>query len=114
MRVLLVEDEPLVAMLLEDYVVDLGHIVVGPVATVAEALACVAAGGFDVAVLDLNLGGERSDAVAAALDAIGRPYVFATGYGRHGLAEGDDRVVLQKPYGRDQIAEALARVTARG
>jgi len=109
MRVLVVEDEPIVAMLLEDYLIELGHDVVGPVSTVADALAHIAGAPFDFAVLDINLSGERSDAVAAALDAIRRPYIFATGYGRHGLPEGSDRIVLQKPYRLDQIADALAR-----
>lgn len=109
MRVLVVEDEPIVAMLLEDYLVELGHDVVGPVSSVADALARIAGEPFDFAVLDINLGGERSDAVAAALDAAGLPYIFATGYGRHGLPDGSDRIVLQKPYRLDQIADALAR-----
>ncbi|WP_369412086.1 response regulator [Hephaestia mangrovi] len=108
-RVLVVEDEPIVAMLLEDYLIELGHCVVGPVSTVRGALEQVAEGQFDLAVLDVNLGGERSDTVAAALDEIGRPYIFATGYGRQGLGEQDTRIVLQKPYQIGQIADALAR-----
>ena len=114
MRVLVVEDEPIVAMLLEDYLIELGHQVVGPVSTVADALALIAADAFDFAVLDVNLGGERSDAVAAALGAIGRPYIFATGYGRQGLEDDEHRIVLEKPYRMDQIAAALARAIAGG
>jgi len=112
MRVLVVEDEPIVAMLLEDYLIELGHHVVGPVSTVSDALARIAGDPFDFAVLDVNLGGERSDAVAAALDAIGRPYIFATGYGRQGLGDENERIVLQKPYRLEQIADALARAIA--
>lgn len=114
MRILIVEDEPIVAMLLEDYLLELGHQVVGPVSTVAAALALVEAQPFDLAVLDVNINGERSDAVAAALDALDRPYMFATGYGRQGLDEGVGRIVLQKPYRLEQIAEALDAIAARG
>jgi CheY-like chemotaxis protein len=114
MRVLVVEDEPIVAMLLEDYLIELGHEVVGPVSTVVDALSRIAAEPFEFAVLDINLGGERSDAVAEALDAAGLPYIFATGYGRQGVADDSDRIVLQKPYRLDQIADALARAIGGG
>ena len=114
LRILIVEDEPIVAMLLEDYLIELGHQVIGPVSTVAAALDLVEAQPFDLAVLDVNINGERSDPVATALDGLGRPYLFATGYGRQGLDDGDGRIVLQKPYRLEQIAEALDAIAARG
>src|SRR4051812_45694210 len=84
MRVLLVEDEALVAMLVEDVLVDAGAKVVGPVGSVAEALQIIETamrdGGLSAAVLDLNLAGENAGPIADALERLGVPYVFETGY----------------------------------
>lgn len=80
-RVLVVEDEALISLELERAVSDLGGRVVGPAATVAEALRLVAGEAVDAAVLDLNLGGERSEPVAQALREAGVPFVVSTGYG---------------------------------
>ncbi len=81
LRVLVVEDEYMVAdyisMLLEDF----GCAVIGPVGTVEEALAAVKAGGLDVALLDANLSGDSSAPIAVALNAASVPFVVATGYG---------------------------------
>lgn len=109
-RVLLVEDEAMVAMMIEDMLCDLGCQVVGPAARVASALALVDAETVDIAVLDVNLGGERVFPVADALTARGVPYVFSTGYGRAGLDGGHgDRPVLQKPYSAAKLASALTQ-----
>ena len=78
--VLIVEDEPLIAMMLEDFVDSLGHNVAGSVDCVADALARVEAGGFDVAIVDVHLrGGEASWPVADALADKGIAYLFSTG-----------------------------------
>jgi CheY-like chemotaxis protein len=107
LRVMVLEDEPIVAMMLEDMLVELGCDVIGPAYSLNEGLSLAARGGFDAAVLDINLNGQRSDAVALALDARGTPYTFATGYGAAGLPECGSRRVIQKPYTLDQLAAAL-------
>ncbi|SDB15918.1 response regulator [Belnapia rosea] len=110
-RVLVVEDEALVAMLVEDALLDAGALVLGPVATVAEALALLERDMPDVAVLDLNLAGETSTPVADALAARGVPFVVATGYGADGLPPGHAEVpVLAKPYDPDDLTTALGRL----
>jgi CheY-like chemotaxis protein len=77
--VLIVEDEPLIAMMLEDFLDSLGHDVAGTCESVAEALARVEQGGFDVAIVDIHLKGEQVWPVADRLAARGVPYVLATG-----------------------------------
>ena len=110
-RILVVEDEALVAMLVEDALLDAGAIVLGPVATVAEALALLRQDLPDVAVLDLNLAGETSTPVADALVRMGVPFVVATGYGADGLPPGHATVpVLAKPYDPDDLTTALSRL----
>ena len=107
-RVLLVEDEMLVAWLLQDMLADLGCAVVGPAARVAQALALIDAEMVDAAVLDVNLNGQTSYAVADALTARGVPFVFSTGYAKDRLAEPyRSLVILQKPFHEDELGAAL-------
>jgi len=109
-KILLVEDEPLVAMDMENILEDLGVSIVGPAASVSKALALVDAGGFEGAFLDVNLRGERVDTVADALAAQGIPFVFTTGHGIEGLPAGHrDRPMLIKPFGSQEVAGALNR-----
>lgn len=113
-RVLLVEDESLVAMLAEDMLLDLGCEV-----TIAmrldKALGLVRSESFDIAVLDVNLGDARSYPVADLLHESGTPFLFATGYGQKGL-EGSYRnvPVLQKPYQADPLEHLLVRLLTGG
>src|SRR5690349_6230290 len=87
-RVLLIEDEMMVAMLLKDILADLGFTVVGSAARVEHALALIeAAGALDAAVLDINLNGQMSYPVADALVARRVPFLLATGYGRDSVVE---------------------------
>ena len=110
-RILIVEDEALVAMLVEDALLDAGAEVIGPVATVAEAMALLDAAAPDAAVLDLNLAGETSTPVADVLANRGVPFVVATGYGADGLPPGHARVpVLAKPYDPDDLTATLVRL----
>lgn len=110
-RILVVEDEALVAMLVEDALLDAGALVIGPAATVAEALALLEHETPDAAVLDLNLAGETSTPVADALALRGIPFVVATGYGADGLPAGHITVpVLAKPYDPDDLTAALVRL----
>ena len=113
-RVLVVEDEALVAMLLEDMLSDLGAEVVATAGTVKEATGLAHAGGVDVAILDVNLGADSSAPVAEALNTTGTPFVFATGYGESGLPEAfRGRPALQKPYGMNDVARLLAEAVGR-
>ena len=80
-RILVVEDEPMIRMLLEDMLGELGYTVVAEAARIEEALEATKNADFDVAILDANLNGEPASPVADALVARGTPFVFATGYG---------------------------------
>lgn len=109
LRVLVVEDEAAVAMLIETMLEDIGCVVVASAATVAEAVARVAHGGFEFALLDINLSGDRVDPVAAALSDRGLPFAFASGYGPDGAPRGYEAVqVLTKPF-RQRDLEATLR-----
>jgi CheY-like chemotaxis protein len=110
-KVLVVEDEALVAMLVEDALVDAGFQVLGPAATVDEALSLLAGERPDAVVLDLNLAGETSTPVADMLAQRGIPYVIATGYGASGLPAGhQDAMVLAKPYDPAELTSMLGRL----
>jgi CheY-like chemotaxis protein len=111
-RVLVIEDEMMVAMLLEDMLADLGCTVVGSAARVEEALALIeAAGALDAAVLDINLNGQKSYPVADALVARSVPFLFATGYGRDSVMNGYRSFpLLQKPFRPSELAAALAKL----
>jgi CheY-like chemotaxis protein len=106
--VLIVEDEPLIAMMLEDFLDSLGHRVAGSVDTVAEALHRVEEGGFDVAIVDVHLKGEHVWPVADRLVEKGIPFVLSTGGhiepppAAHAAAP-----VLSKPFTIDAIEPAL-------
>lgn len=107
LRVLLVEDEMLVCMDLEDMLAEFGCIVVGPAARVNQALDIIEREPFDVAVLDVNLGSERSYPIAERLSARGVPFLLSTGYADVEPAY-KDRPRLQKPFSEQQLAKALA------
>ncbi len=109
MRILVVEDETMVSMLLEDYLEELGCDVVGSVADVQQAIEMSQRGSIDGAILDVNLGGTPSYPVAAALDEMAIPYLFITGYGEAGLdADYRDRPVLQKPFTVSTFQQCLS------
>ena len=110
LRVLLVDDEALVAMLLEDMLTDLGCEVVATAARVEQALQLLAdpALAFDLAVLDVNVAGESVQPVAEAVAARGAAIIFATGYGQSGVPEPfQGRPTLQKPFGFADVAARL-------
>lgn len=108
-RILVVEDESLVAMLLETILDDLGCETVGPISSVVEALEVVAAReDLDGALLDVNVAGVEIFPVAEALAARGLPFVFSTGYGEGGLPEAwKGRIALQKPFTEAAVQAAL-------
>jgi CheY-like chemotaxis protein len=107
-RVLLVEDEAIVARMVEDMLTELGASVVGPVSTVAKALAVATGEALDAAVLDVNVRGEMIDSVAALLEGRGVPLVLATGYGIAAQAKRPGVEIIDKPYTRDRLERALA------
>lgn len=112
-RVLVIEDEALVAMLVEDALLDAGFQVLGPAATVEEAFRFLEGERPDAVVLDLNLAGETSTPVADLLAARGIPYVIATGYGASGLPPGhQNAMVLAKPYDPGELIAMLGRLCA--
>jgi CheY-like chemotaxis protein len=112
-RVLLVEDEVMIAMMLEDMLVDLGHEVVGIAPNLPAALSLADSERFDVAILDINLAGERSFPVAQLLKERGLPFLFATGYGTRGLEDPFREVLtLDKPFQIADLARAVDQVLA--
>src|SRR5882757_8747716 len=100
-RLLVVEDETMIALMLEDMLDDFGCIVVDVAGTLARGLALVAneALSLDGAVLDVNLGGEKVYPIAERLATRGVPFIFCTGYGSTGLPPDFAHVpTLAKPY----------------
>ncbi|SDA12409.1 response regulator [Sphingomonas sp. NFR15] len=108
-NILIVEDEPLIAMMLEDFLEVLDKVPVGTADCVSVAMGLIEAGGIDAAILDLNLrGGETSLPIADALAAAGIPFVFATGGSHDSVAERfHDRPSLAKPFTMDGVSKAL-------
>lgn len=107
-RILVVEDEALIAVMVEDMLAEMGSHVVGPAGTIEAALDLVRQEVLDAAVLDVNVRGERIDPVAEALLARGVPVLFATGYGEVRLASGAPTTVIDKPYTQEKLARGLA------
>ncbi len=115
LRVLIVEDEMLVAMNIEDMLLDLGHEVAGLAGRLDAAMSLAGEAEFDLAMLDVNLAGETSFPVAALLAERGIPFLFATGYGIRGVAEEyRDRPVLQKPFRARDLETALRESLGEG
>ncbi len=111
LRLLLVEDEALVAMLIHDIVSDAGAIVVGAAPNVEAAISVLDSQPIDGAILDVNLGGERVDPVADELSARKIPFLFLTGYGRAGIAERfPAATVVTKPFEDAHFLAAVSRV----
>lgn len=108
-RILVVEDESLVAMLIETILEDLGCQPVGPAATVEEGLELTnGPDAIDAALLDVNVSGQQVFPVAEALEARGVPFVFSTGYGEAGLPDRwRGRPTLQKPFTEEAVQDAI-------
>ena len=112
-RVLVVEDEYLIRMLLEDMLADLGYGVAAAVGTVAEASEFATSGDFNAAILDVNLDGQEIFPVADILAGRSLPFVFVTGYGESSLPDRcRDRPALQKPFQAEQLSATLADMLA--
>jgi two-component SAPR family response regulator len=106
-RILVVEDEALIAVMVEDMLTEMGSEVVGPVGTIESALELALKEELDAAVLDVNVRGERIDPVAEVLLARGVPVLFATGYGEVRLQSGAAATVIDKPYTQEKLARGL-------
>jgi CheY-like chemotaxis protein len=107
-RVLVVEDELMIRMLLQDMLADLGYTLAGEAGRIDEALILAKQGEFDVAILDVNLNGQPISPVVEVLVERGLPFVFATGYGQRGVPEPYRRTpTLQKPFQVDALAQAI-------
>ena len=114
-RILVVEDELMIRMLLEDMLGELGYTVAAEAARIEEALEAAKNADFDIAILDVNLNGQPISPVADALVARGMPFVFATGYGERGLPEPyRDRPTLKKPFRMDGLKQMLQTALERG
>jgi CheY-like chemotaxis protein len=111
-RVLIVEDEALIAMLLEDMLAEIGCEAVGPATRLDRALAIAEA--ESLAILDVNLGSVQSFPVADLLEKRGIPYVFATGYGSKGLdVRFAHNITLKKPFQTHQLEQAISQALSR-
>ena len=114
-RVLVVEDELMIRMLLQDMLTDLGYTLAGEAGRIDEALELAKEGEFDIAILDVNLDGRPISPVVEVLIQRGLPFVFATGYGLGGVPEAYRRIpTLQKPFQADALALALEAAAPAG
>ena len=110
-RVLVVEDEYLVAILIEEILESAGCVVMGPIPRVPEALDAIDHDDCDAAVLDVNLAGERINPVADALSERNVPFLFVTGYGANALpSEYAARPHVCKPFRMAELIGALSSV----
>ena len=115
LRVLLVEDEAMVAMMVEDMLTALGCVVVDVAGTVSRGLAIAGDAGkqLDGAILDVNLGGEKVYPIAEALAGRGVPFIFSTGYSLAGIAEAFAHIpILPKPYEQEDLEVQLVDTIA--
>ena len=111
-RLLVVEDELLVALDIESILSEAGLDVIGPASTAAEALKLIADTPPDAALIDASLSGEPIDAVAQALSERGIPFAYVTGYGRDSLPAAHPAPIVPKPFDAGQLLAAARRLLA--
>ncbi len=110
-RILVVEDEMVILLMVEDMLADLGCRSVTGAGTVTQAVSIVESKFFDAAMLDMNLGGEDSGPVADALSKRGVPFIYCTGNGHRDVREGfRDCAVLHKPFQDADLRVALTQL----
>jgi len=108
LRVLLVEDEALVALLIEQHLSELGCTLAGSARSIAKAMELLDREKVEAAILDMNVAGKSSEPVAERLDTLGIPFLFASGYGAGGLgSRWGGYPVLQKPFSLDELKAML-------
>lgn len=113
-RILVVEDEALIAMMVEEMLVDLGASVVGPAPSIPTARKLIETVPFDAAVLDVNVRSDRINPIADLLRDRRIPFVFATGYGAGASSAKRGEIVLEKPYTSDRLLSALTNALGSG
>ncbi|MGO9134393.1 MAG: response regulator [Methylovirgula sp.] len=107
-RILIVEDEPLIALMLGDMLAELGFTVAASVTQVGDALSQLETLQIDIALLDVNIGAQKIDPVADLLAARGTPFIFTTGYGNAGVpSKYSERPILQKPFHINDLENIL-------
>ncbi|MFC4173923.1 response regulator [Microvirga sp. GCM10011540] len=112
-RILLVEDEVMISMLIEDMVLDLGHAVIGPAVKIDDAMFLARRADFDLAVLDISIGGTAVYPIADILRSRGIPFIFVTGYDKKALPprfEGSR--ILSKPFSDQSFGDTLGEIFA--
>jgi len=108
LRILIVEDNPYIAIALEEMLSEQGLVIAGVAGSLDDALLLAASASLDIALLDVNIRDRKIDPVAEALTARGKPFVFTTGCGRAGLPEAFlDRPVVEKPFYIEEILQTL-------
>jgi CheY-like chemotaxis protein len=113
-RVLVVEDEPMIRLLLDDMLTDIGYTMAAEAGGLDEAISVAKQGEFDLAILDVNLNGQPITPVVDVLVKRGVPFVFVSGYARRGIPEEHcNAPLLQKPFQADGLARALAIITPK-
>jgi CheY-like chemotaxis protein len=113
-RILVVEDEPMIRMLLEGMLSDLGYTMTAEAGAIDEAVALAREAKFDAAILDVNLNGQPITPVVEILVKRGVPFVFSTGYDLRGVPEAyRTKPTLQKPFRAEALAQALAGLTLK-
>jgi CheY-like chemotaxis protein len=113
-RVLVVEDEMTVALLIEDMVTELAYEVAAVVPRLDDAMRLLDSDSFDLAMLDVHLNGKTVFPFAAELEARDIPFLFATAYGARGIPEEfRGHMVLQKPFGPVELRRALMDLSGR-
>lgn len=109
--VMLVEDEVMIRMMVADMLEEIGYTIAGEAGDIDEAVRLVQVTDFDIAILDVNVNGKIITPVAEAVQLLGLPFVFATGYGAQGLPEKfRDRPTIQKPFQIETLARTIESV----
>ncbi len=113
-RILVVEDELMIRMLLDGMLEDLGYTMTAQAGAIDEAVALAKHADVDAAILDVNLNGQPITPVVEVLIARGVPFVFATGYGQRGVPEPyRNNPTLQKPFQSDALEQALKAIAPK-
>jgi CheY-like chemotaxis protein len=113
-RVLIVEDEAVIAMALEMFLEELGARVVATAGNIQDALNKATTEEFDLAFLDINLNGQKAHVLPGVLERRHKPFAFVTGYGEQGVLDAHaDAPVVTKPFSRASISAALDKLKSR-
>jgi CheY-like chemotaxis protein len=113
-RVLVVEDEMIVALFIEDLLEELGYSLAGVVSRLDEAMKRAGDGTFDLAILDVHVNGKDIFPFAEELVGHGIPFLFATGYGERAIPDHlRGHPTLQKPFRPDELAAIIGKLTSQ-